>query len=169
MSVTSGRGKRVAVALAAAGLVAGTVLVVREANSPAHGLSAAPRGDAPPCARVTDASPDALDGRERAGTGLPGVAVWGDGAVTLRCGLAPPAATVDPCIAVDGVDWVWRPSTGHDGRRVLVTFGRDPAVEVSVSDRVAGIDEVLVELSGAVRSIRQGERCVGEDDVASPG
>jgi len=153
------------VALAAAGLIAGAVLVLREADSPAFGVQAAPRGDAPECARIARGYPSGLAGEDRVSVSLPGVAVWGDGAVTLRCGLEPPAPTVDPCINVDDVDWVYEQSKSRDGHKVVITYGRDPAVEVSISDRVAGTDEVLVELSRAVQSIGQTGKCVGDEDV----
>ncbi|MFI1564995.1 DUF3515 family protein [Streptomyces sp. NPDC020490] len=116
------RGRPRAVALAGAGLAVGTVLTVL-AVSAGHpsGPGVPARGDAPECARIAGDYPAVLDGRRLSGTGRPGVAVWGDGAVTLRCGLRPPAATVDPCVDVDGVDWVWDQSASRDGRKVLVT------------------------------------------------
>lgn len=161
----SGRARTAVVLAAAAGLVAGAALVVHEVNSPAFGLEAAPRGDAPECARVAKDSPDGVGGQRRADVTLPGVAVWGDGTVVLRCGLRPPAATVDPCLTIDEVDWVWREARSRAGEKVLITYGRDPAVELTVSDRVGAIDEVLVELSHAVEPIRQKNKCVSVADV----
>ncbi|MEU3333971.1 DUF3515 family protein [Streptomyces sp. NPDC006668] len=150
------------------GLVLGGVLVVHEVRASGHGLHAAARGDSAACRRVVDGYPSGLAGLERADVGVPGAAVWGDGAVTARCGLEPPAATIDACVNVDDVDWVWRPKA-HDGRKVLVTYGRDPAVEIEISDRVTAVDDVLVELSGAVRPLAPHARCIGEDDVPAIG
>lgn len=158
-----GRRGRVVAGVVAAGLVVGAVLVVRELNAPAFGVRPADRADDPACARIAAAYPSGLGGEHRASVSTPGVAVWGDGAVILRCGLEPPEPTVDACVDVDDVDWVWRERTGAD--RVLVTYGRDPAVEIRISGRVTAVDDVLVELSRAVRPITQTATCVGEDDV----
>lgn len=57
------------------------------------------------------------------------VASWGDPPVIARCGLAPLVPTEEPCIEVDGVDWVAQELS--DGTR-LTTFGRDPAIELLV-------------------------------------
>ncbi|KUN91284.1 hypothetical protein AQJ84_36985 [Streptomyces resistomycificus] len=161
----SGRARTAVVLAAAVGLLTGTALVVTELNSPTFGLEAAPRGDAPECARVAKDSPDGVGGQRRDDVTLPGVAVWGDGSVVLRCGLRPPAPTVDHCLTVDDVDWVWREARSRDGEKVLITYGRNPAVELTVSDRVTAIDDVLVELSHAVRPIRQKNECVSAADV----
>ncbi|MCX5050168.1 MULTISPECIES: DUF3515 family protein [unclassified Streptomyces] len=162
--VRGSRRTRAAVALGLAGLVAGTLLVVCEVNSPAEGVRAAPRGDAPECHRVAQGFPPGLAGLDRTDTDVPGVAVWGDGAVTARCGLRTPDPTLDPCVSVDGIDWVWRPKS-PDGARVLVTYGRDPAVEITLSARVAAVDDVLVELSRAVRPLAQHDKCIGDGDL----
>ncbi|MGY0062135.1 DUF3515 family protein [Streptomyces sp. LZ34] len=160
------RKARVTVGVAAAGLVVAGVVVVRVVSSPAYGVEAAPRGDAPECERIAKGYPSSLVGRERAHGGAPGVAVWGDRAVILRCGMRPPLPTVDTCVKVNDVDWVIEEAKLHSGRKVLITYGRDPAVEVSVSDRVAEIDGVLVELSKAVKPIRQQRgKCLSADDV----
>lgn len=157
--------KRVALALAVTGLVVGAALVVHEVDSPAFGVRPAPRADAPECARIAEGYPSGLGGQRRATVSMAGVAVWGDGAVTLRCGLNPPEPTIEACIDIDDVDWVWRGATSRGGSKVLVTYGRDPAVEVRISDRVGAIDEVLVELSRAVKPIAQKSKCIGDEDV----
>ncbi|MDX3224693.1 DUF3515 domain-containing protein [Streptomyces sp. ME19-01-6] len=159
------RKGRIAVGVAAAGLVVAGVVVVRVVSSPAFGVEAAPRGDAPECGRIAKEFPSRLDGRERADGGAAGVAVWGDRAVVLRCGMSPPLPTADPCVEVNGVDWVVEEAKSRDGEKVVITYGRDPAVEVSISDRVAGIDGVLVELSKVVKPIRQQRECLSVSDV----
>ncbi|MEU6350227.1 DUF3515 family protein [Streptomyces sp. NPDC047072] len=158
-----GRRGRVVAGVVVAGLVVGTLLVVREVNSLDFGVRSADRADDPACARIAGGYPSGLGGERRESVSTPGVAVWGGGAVVLRCGLEPPAPTVDACVDVDDVDWVWREKTGAD--RVLVTYGRNPAVEIRISDRVTAVDDVLVRLSAAVRPIRQTAKCIGEDDV----
>lgn len=148
---------------AVAGLVAGSVLVVREVRAPEFGVRAAPHADAPACGRLD--YPERLGGQRREDVSTAGVGVWGDGAVVLRCGLTPPEPTVDACVDVDGVDWVWRGVGARSGSKVLVTYGRDPAVEVEISSRVDAVDVVLVGLSRAVKPIPQGAKCIGEGDV----
>jgi hypothetical protein len=144
----------VAVALSA-------VLVVRDLRSPSYDIAQAPDADAPACARIAKSYPAVLGGHRRADTATPGVAVWGDKAVVLRCGLTPPAPTTDPCVAVDGVDWVYRESASHDGRKVIVTYGREPAVEVVLSAQDTVVDGALVDLSRLVRPIHQdGGHCI---------
>ncbi|MCX4765670.1 DUF3515 domain-containing protein [Streptomyces sp. NBC_01275] len=160
------RQVRAGLCLAVAGLLAGgAVLVVRAGEPAGPAVTAAPRGDAPECARIARGYPSSLGGQERSGPRLAGVAAWGEGAVVLRCGLEPPAPTVDRCLNVNGVDWVLEDAKFRDGRKVLITYGRDPAVELAITDRAAQTDTALVELSRAVQPIRQIAKCVGDTDV----
>lgn len=142
-------------------LAGAAALVGHEFRSPDFGVRAAPHADAPACGRLD--YPDRVGGRRRDEVSTAGVGVWGDGAVVLRCGLTPPEPTVDACIDVDGVDWVWRETDGGD--KVLVTYGREPAVEVRISSDAGAVDAALVELSRAVRPIAQKGKCIGEGDV----
>ena len=153
---------RVRYAVVAGLVVAGAAgLDLYEAHSPDFGVRAAPHADAPACGRLD--RPERLGGQRREDVSTPGVGVWGDGAVVLRCGLTPPEPTVDACIDVDDVDWVWR-ETGSESK-VLVTYGRDPAVEVEIADRVDAVDAVLVELSRMVKPITQKAKCIGDGDT----
>ncbi|MGG7570099.1 DUF3515 family protein [Streptomyces sirii] len=96
-------------------------------------------------------------GQQREHTDLPGVAVWGDGAVVLRCGLTPPRPTTDPCVNVEGVDWVLREAEPRDGHRLLLTYGRHPAVDVTLTGQGSTTEALLVALSRIVRPMRQHE------------
>jgi hypothetical protein len=61
------------------------------------------------CARLAEALPDELDGRQHRGTepDSPRTSAWGDPAVVLRCGVArPPGLTGSEVVVVDGVGWV---------------------------------------------------------------
>lgn len=58
-------------------------------------------------------------------------AAWGDPAIIARCGVTALEPTPDPCVTVDGIDWVVTELT--DGA-ALATFGRTPAIEVLVPD-----------------------------------
>ncbi|MET7476695.1 DUF3515 family protein [Streptomyces sp. NPDC005648] len=159
------RDRRVRGAVVLGLLLVGCVLVWRTANSTGGGVEAAAHGGTAQCARVVRGYADSLAGQRRDDNSQPGVGVWGGGTVTARCGVEPPAPTTDACVSVDGVDWVWRPAKSGEDRRVLVTYGRDPAVEVAISDRVGATDDVLVEMSRAVRAIPRHARCIGDDDV----
>ncbi|MEV0183756.1 DUF3515 domain-containing protein [Streptomyces sp. NPDC050625] len=134
--------------------------MARELNSPAHGVEKPPHADAPACARIAKGYPTTLDGHGIADTGTPGIAVWGDKTVVLRCGLEPPAPTTDLCVTVNSVDWVYRQAGSRDGRKVIITYGRDPAVEVTFDAQDTAVDSALVELSRIVRPIRQSNHCV---------
>jgi hypothetical protein len=134
-------------------VVAG-VLVAREVSSPALDVRPAARATDPACTRIADRYPARIVGESRDPVSVTGVASWGNGGVVLRCGLEPPGETDDLCVEVDGVDWVFRKdrSTGS-GYRILITYGRDPAVQAFVDDRITAIDGVLVDLSDVVRPI----------------
>ncbi|NEA69155.1 DUF3515 family protein, partial [Streptomyces sp. SID12488] len=127
---------RVIVAVAVVGTLVGGVLVVRQMGAPGYGIESAPRAERPECERAASRYPGRLAGQALTFTGRPGVAVWGDGVIVLRCGLTPPAPTVDPCANVNGVDWVFRDGRSKGGKKVVITYGRNPAVEVAVSDDV---------------------------------
>ncbi|MFD6026799.1 DUF3515 family protein [Streptomyces griseoluteus] len=123
------------------------------------GVPQARDAGAPACARIAGAAPDSLGGFSRWDTDVPGVAVWGDRDIVLRCGVTPPGPTKDMCVSVDGVDWVVdsRQSTGT--RKVIVTYGRVPATQV-VFEGGEKTDAALIDLSHLVAPSRQGRHCV---------
>lgn len=161
------RPRRAALAAAASVLTAG-VLVSCGADSPGEGVTAAPHAGDAACEQLADRYPDRLGGQDLAFTDRPGVAVWGENAIVLRCGVELPVPTLDPCATVDGVDWVFREDRSKDGGKVVVTYGRDPAVEVVVSDDVAAVDDVLVDLSALVEPVKTYAKCINLDDVRPP-
>ncbi|CBG71518.1 DUF3515 family protein [Streptomyces sp. LBUM 1478] len=150
-----------ALALAAA-------VTVHLLSAPTYSFAAAPLAGDPACARVGERYPDRLAGLERSDTTTEGAAVWGDGAVVARCGFPRLGATDDACTQVDGVDWAWRTSTDDDGREVLVTYGREPSVEVQLTVGEAAPDAVLVGLSPVVRHLGQDNECLAPSDVTAP-
>ncbi|MFE8973120.1 MULTISPECIES: DUF3515 family protein [Streptomyces] len=161
------RPRRAVLAAAASVLTAG-VLVSCGADSPGAGVTAAPHAGDAACKQLADRYPDRLGGQDLAFTDRPGVAVWGENAIVLRCGVELPVPTLDPCATVDGVDWVFREDRSKDGGKVVVTYGRDPAVEVVVSDDVAAVDDVLVDLSALVEPVKTYTKCINLDDVRPP-
>ena len=88
--------------------------------------------DSEPCQQVARLWPATIGPYEARVTAVQseGVAAWGDPPIVARCGKAPPGPTTDPCIDVNGVDWVATPL--DDGGTMFTTFGRDPALEVLV-------------------------------------
>nr|WP_240895387.1 DUF3515 family protein [Kineococcus siccus] len=131
------------------------------------GVEAARDGGSPACARLLARLPGSLDGLARVPQGAAGVAVWGaDQEVVLRCGAAVIGPTTKECLPVGpdeatSVDWV-RDAQSDRAVRFL-TYGRDPAVEVTV--RFAGGDPSgapsrLVDLAAPVGQVPQTRSCV---------
>ncbi len=151
----------------ALGVVAGIVVLAvgggvtaRLLDDPARGLTAAAHAGDTHCRELTGKAPGRLAGKERRSVGLDGVVVWGDQDVILRCGVASPTATTDPCFEANGVDWVLDERQSSPDRKVIVTFGRTPATQVAV--RVQGVrtDEAILELSPLMEGIRKTGRCL---------
>lgn len=80
-----------------------------------------------------------------------------------RCGKAPPGPTTDPCIDVNGIDWV--ATTLDDGGTMFTTYGREPAVEVLVPAVYEAPPLLLPPFGDAVATIPQtlGECTAVED------
>ncbi|MFI9809305.1 DUF3515 family protein [Streptomyces sp. NPDC052301] len=154
------RRRWAATGVAVGGLLVAGVLVARELDSPVFGMRQGPLARSPECARIADRYPDRLAGDRRDRAGFEGLAAWGHGQVELRCGLTPPAVQKDRCVAVNGVDWVLHEAGWRHGRKVLVTYGRSPAVEVSLADSVRQPDTVLTELSRLVAPLPQHDHCL---------
>ncbi|MCK1796630.1 DUF3515 domain-containing protein [Streptomyces sp. XM4193] len=157
------RRTRVLVATALAALVVVGVLTVRAMTADGGSgveVEPAPLADDPACVRIEKGYPDRLDGMERDDTDAAGAASWGDGSVVLRCGMKRPVPSADSCATVDGVDWLWRERESGEGRKVLLTFGREPGVQASVADEVPALDSVLIELSKLVKPVEQTEKCL---------
>lgn len=110
------------------------------------------------CAALMVRLPDELGDRARRPTTSQSTSAWGSPAVVLRCGLAPPPPSTDPCLTVAGVDWLAQTLPG--GRR-YTTYGRDPAVDVLLPRQDDdGADTVLAALAGPVAAIPQTRACL---------
>lgn len=134
-------------------------------------VPAAPDAADPACASVVLALPDDLEGMPRLRTTSQATVAWGtaDAPVVLRCGVEPPAPTTDACVAADdgthAVDWVT--TTGpeqEDGGAdwTFTTYGRSPAVEVSVPAAVTAerSTSFLLDLGPAVARVEQTRACL---------
>ncbi len=88
----------------------------------------------------------------------PAVAAWGDPAIVARCGLPALTPTTDPCVTVDGVDWVAR--QGRDAT-TMASYGTNPAVEVRVPARYGPAPLLMPAFSAVARALpHTGHHCV---------
>ncbi|SLM99496.1 Protein of unknown function (DUF3515) [Brevibacterium sp. Mu109] len=118
----------------------------------------------PDCALPMLLMPDELNELQQRTTSSQGTTAWGEPAsVIVRCGVAPPAPTTDPCVNVDGVDWVQ--VRADEDTWQFVTYGRTPAVEVLVTPTEVSGATALASVSSAVSDIEQTAECVSVEDA----
>ena len=151
----SPRTRRWSAAAAAVGLVA------LGACTPTITVEVAPDATDPLCASIVLALPEELGGAERLRTTSQATTAWGtqSSAITLRCGVEPPGPTTEACQAIEdvsgtSVDWL---VVENEGSWVFTTYGRVPAVEVTVPDGVATAP--VVDLNRAVSLAPQSRHC----------
>ncbi|GAA5157836.1 DUF3515 family protein [Ornithinimicrobium tianjinense] len=107
-------------------------------------------------ARVGDLEPRVTAVQSR------GVAAWGDPPVVARCGKQPLGPTEDPCIDINGIDWV--ATTLDDGGTMFTTYGRTPAIEVLVP---AAYDSAPLRLPAFTEAASQIEQTLGRCTAAT--
>lgn len=158
--------RTVAAALAVPGLLLGLAAcgTVR--------VPAGPEAADPACADVVVGAPPELLGLERHETSSQGTVAWGSGedTVVLRCGVTPPGPTTERCtrLGTEGeltIDWIVRE---QDGVVFYTTYGRLPAIEVSVPRSVAPDQPSAAALDLAQlvsTSVEATAYCVGAGDV----
>lgn len=117
------------------------------------------------CAEIVVRLPDRLVDTDRRQTDAQATAAWGSpAAVILHCGVAAPGPTTDRCISIDEVDWV------EDASEAPVftytSYGRDPAVEVTIDTRLIPGSEALIDITTAVAALPAEGGCVGAEEVA---
>lgn len=125
--------------------------------------------EAPECARVMLNMPDKMADYGSRTTSSQATAAWGNpSAAVFKCGMDTPAATTDPCVNVNGVDWI---STQQDQKTWrFVTFGRKPAAEVLVDPTRLSGATVLASLADAVNLLpKTSAKCVGQQDLKKDG
>jgi hypothetical protein len=113
-------------------------------------------GDREACRSLLDALPSTVSdqpGREidpQDGWG----AAWGDPAIVLRCGVAPPEGfdAVATCTTVEGIDW-YVPTTEQEaqGDLTMTTVHREPVVEVRLPAAHWPPAATLVDVAETVR------------------
>src|SRR6478609_697795 len=151
-------------ALAAALVVAGVVAVALGLSgcSTSGSLTAAPDANDPSCADVTVRLPATVDGKERRWTDAQATGAWGDpAAVLLTCGVEPPGPSTLRCITVGGVDWLVDESDSPRFR--LTTYGRTPAVELYVDNRLVSPNNVLDDVRIAVSQLPKTTECTAPE------
>ena len=124
-----------------------------------------PFADNPRCADVISRAPETVLHKQRDDVTGDAVAAWGDGSIKLRCGVTVPRPTTNLCVTVNGVDWVLDEKRAQDGVQVLTTYGRDPAVEVTVDGDGPKGGDATVDLNRAVRGIPQKSKCLALGDT----
>jgi len=121
----------------------------------------------PGCAEISVRLPDTVADKDKRITDAQATGAWGDpAAVILRCGVPPIGPTTQPCVSVNGVDWVLM--TDPTAKTIVYqTFGRTPATEV-VIDHVSGVSDssVLPEFASAVSTIKQTRQCLSTLDTS---
>ncbi|ACZ31302.1 hypothetical protein Xcel_2284 [Xylanimonas cellulosilytica DSM 15894] len=142
-----------------------SLIVLVTACTPTIAVDAAPDAANPACAPVMLALPTTLAGDlAKAKTTAQATAAWGTGgaAVTLRCGVEPPGPSAD-CQQVDSgrnvVDWIVR--EGEDGTWRFTTYGRDPAIEVTIPPAVREThsSSMVIDLAQAVSLVEATKTC----------
>lgn len=126
----------------------------------------------PACADIVLGLPESLLGQSRQETTSQGTAAWGTGedTIALRCGVTDPGPTTDMCTTLEDasgvqVDWIVKE---EDGIVTYTTFGRSPALDISVPRTVAPDQPsaAALDLAGVVDAATTvSARCVGVEDV----
>ncbi|HEY5319266.1 MAG TPA: DUF3515 family protein, partial [Galbitalea sp.] len=114
------------------------------------------------CASVSASLPDTVSSLAKRNTNAQGTGAWGTPAdILLYCGAPVPDPTSTlVCITVDGVDWL-----RNDAKApvyVFTTYGRDPAIAVTVNSKDVKADgnAALTDLAQAVGTIQQKHKCI---------
>jgi hypothetical protein len=135
-------------------------------------VAMSPAGDATSakCASVIVLLPDTVSTLAQRQTNAQGTGAWGEPAdILLRCGVPVPDPNHLPCVTVDGIDWLRK----ADAKEVFVftTYGRDPAVAVTINsaDVKADGNQALNDLATAVAAIPAKHHCVAPEEVIQDG
>ena len=115
----------------------------------------------PVCAEMMVVLPGEIAGAALRPTNSQATAAWGEPAqIVLRCGVTPPSPTTDPCVSVNGVDWLAREG---EPAWTLTTYGREPATEILFDPEVVASSTVLAEISAAAGRIPADGACSSID------
>jgi hypothetical protein len=122
------------------------------------------------CASVVVQLPDTVSTLGKRQTNAQGTGAWGEPAdILLHCGVPVPDPNSLPCVTVDGIDWLRK----SDPKEVFVftTYGRDPAVSVTINSKDVKADgnQALNDLALAVATIPAKHHCVAPQEVIQDG
>lgn len=147
------------IAIAVAGATAS--IAVLTGCSPIANVQAADDAGNPVCAEMMVLLPPEIADQQKRQTNSQATAVWGNPSqLVLRCGVTPPPPSTDPCVTVNGVDWL--ASEGEENW-TLTTYGRIPATELLFDPNVIPSSTVLASLASAASKIPAQRSCT---DVA---
>lgn len=141
-------------------------LLVLAGCAPTVALEPAADATNPGCAEIMVRLPQTVAGQQIRQTDAQATSAWGSPtAVILTCGVTPPGPTLAHCQNVAGIDWLLDSSKAPV--YVFTTFGRTPATRVVVNSNLTdGQGTIIVdELSNAIGSIPQKQKCTSTDDV----
>ncbi|WP_346844663.1 DUF3515 domain-containing protein [uncultured Rothia sp.] len=138
-----------------------------------------PASDAanPNCAKAMVAMPQELGGYEQRETTAQATTAWGDPAtVIVKCGIEIPEPVSDPCVSVNGVDWIVKQAEegkkqdpgsvqSATGTWTATTFGRTPALQVTFDAEKISSSSLLLELGSPVTQLEQTQKCTNLDDT----
>jgi hypothetical protein len=156
------------------GLAAAAVVVVGLLTgcAPTVALQAATHATNAECASVVAQLPATVSTLAKRQTNAQGTGAWGTPAdILLRCGVPVPDPTSKlVCISVDGIYWLYNDKASPVF--VFTTYGRDPAVAVTVNSKDVKADgnAALTDLSSAVGAIPQDKhKCISPSQVLQGG
>jgi hypothetical protein len=119
------------------------------------------------CGTVVALLPDTVSTLSKRLTNAQGTGAWGPNAdIYLRCGVPVPDPTSTlPCVTVQGIDWLYNALPNQI--YVFTTFGRNPAVAVTVNSKNVKADgnAALTDLAEAVAPIKATHRCVADETL----
>jgi hypothetical protein len=146
------------------GLAAIAALVAGVLTGCAPTVALTPAGDATSakCAGVIVRLPSTVSTLNQRQTDAQGTSAWGEPAdILLRCGVPVPDPTATlPCITIDGIDWLQK--ADRDEVYVFTTYGRNPAIAVTINTKDVDADpgRALSDLAKAVASIPSRHHCI---------
>ena len=144
------------------GLVGGLALLTA-CGAGTTTVEAAPHAADPVCAEVMLALPEVIGDHTQRSTDSQATSAWGDPSrVIVRCGVEPPGPSPEHCVAADGVDWLALEQEGSATWQ-LVSYGREPAVEVLLDNDEVPSSTVMLAMAGAVESIEPTRQCSTTD------
>ena len=155
------------------GLAAGAVVLlgVLTGCTPTVALTPATHATSAVCADVVAQLPNTVSTLAQRQTNAQGTGAWGTPAdILLRCGVPVPDPTSTlVCITVDGIDWLRNDKQAPV--YVFTTYGRSPAVAVTINSKDAKADgnQALTDLGVAVGIIRAKHHCLSPSEVLEGG